>query len=125
MATQKNNKPFVKFALHILGFSLCTLPPAICTLMYFPLWKSVGYKHCLAGGCALILVLCFFPILRFVGRAIRSHSSYIAWLICFALFFSLSRIAEQMTVISMVGFVGNILGECCFGIAKRSCHERE
>lgn len=125
MIKLKNNAKFANIILHFLGFSLCIVPPLACTLSYFPLWKSVGYEHCLAGGSVLLVVLCFFPLLKFIGRAITSYSSYVAWLLCFVLFFALSRIAEQMTVISMVGFISNLLGALCFKIARRSRDERE
>ena len=110
---------FANLGLHLLGFSLCILPPLVCTLSYFPLWKGVGYGSCIAGGTALLLILCFFPLLKFIGRAIKSYGSYMVWLLCFLLFFALSKIAEQMVVISLMGFIGNLLGALCFGIAKR------
>ena len=110
---------FATFGLHFIGFSLCILPPMICTLSYFPLWKSMGYGSCIAGGSALLLILCFFPLLKFLTSAIRSYGSYMIWLLCFLLFFALSKIAEQMVVISLMGFIGNLLGSLCFGIAKK------
>ena len=125
MTNSKNNESFANIALHFLGFSLCIVPPLACTLSYFPLWKNAGYEHCIAGGSALLIVICFFPLLKFIGRVISSYSSYVAWLLCFILFFALSRIADQMTVISMVGFIGNLLGAICFKLARRSTNERE
>ena len=118
MKTSSKRSVLVNFILHITGFLLCVAPPFICTLTYFPLWKTAGYASCIAGGTALILVVCFIPIYRFICRTIKSYSSYIMWLCLFLLFFALSRIAEQMTVISLVGFVGNLLGEICFRLAR-------
>lgn len=110
---------FVILGLHLLGFTLCIIPPAICTLNYFPLWKTAGYEHCLAGGVALILAVCMIPLFKLFKRKLEGYSSFLIWLILFLLFFSLSRIADQMTVISFVGFVGNLLGAICFFIAGR------
>ncbi len=42
------------------------------------------------------------------------------WFLCFALFFSLSKIADEMTVISFVGFVSNLIGAGVFKLAGRS-----
>lgn len=110
---------FVSLGLHILGFLLCILPPAICTLSYFPLWRETGYESCIAGGVAILLILCALPIYKLIKRMLTSYSSYLLWLVLFLLFFALSRIADQMTVISLVGFIGNLLGAICFFIAKR------
>ena len=109
---------FISFILHIAGFALCILPPAICTLSYFPLWKASGFESCIAGGTALLLVLCAIPLWKMIKKALTSYSSYLIWLMLFLLFFALSRIATQMTVISLVGFIGNLLGAICFRIAK-------
>ena len=125
MNQARNKGKYVNLALHIIGFSLCIVPPLVCTLSYFPLWKNAGYSYCIAGGTALLLVLCFFPLLKFVGRAISSYGSYIVWLLCFVIFYSLSKIADQMTVISLIGFMGNLAGTVCFKIAKRRHDERE
>ncbi len=125
MIKTKNNRNFANLALHILGFCLCILPPMICTLSYFPLWKSAGYESCIAGGSALLLVLCFFPLVKFLTGAIKSYGSYLIWLLCFILFFALSKIAEQMTVISLIGFIGNLLGSLCFALARRRKNERQ
>ena len=119
MKNQQNNRSFVSFALHILGFLLCIVPPTICTLLYFPLWKVGGYTTCIAGGTALILALCIIPLYKMIKRGLMSFSSYMMWLILFLLFLALSKIADQMTVISFVGFIGNLLGAVCFHFARR------
>lgn len=118
MKSQKTSI-FVNLGLHILGFLLCIVPPAVCTLNYFPLWREVGYESCIAGGTALILALCIIPIYKLIRKGLDSFSSYMVWLLLFLLFFGMSRIAEQMTVISFVGFIGNLLGAVCFRFARR------
>ena len=119
MTKSTNNRTFARFCLHFAGLLLCIVPPAICTMMYFPLWKEAGVASCIAGGGALILVLCAVPLLKMIRRWLTSMSAYFMWLLMFLLFFALSRIADQMTVISFVGFVGNLLGALCFRLAKR------
>ena len=117
--TRSKTNVFVSFCLHILGFLLCILPPAICTLNYFPVWREVGYESCIAGGVALLLALCAIPLYKLVAERLKSFSSYLMWLVLFLLFFGMSRIADQMTVISFVGFVSNLMGAVCFYIAKK------
>ena len=119
MKTATKKWTFVNIILLILGFSLCVIPPAVCALSYFPLWKASGYASCIAGGAAVLLTVCFVPIYKLICGAMKSHSSYVMWLILFLIFFALSKIADQMTVISLVGFVSNLLGEVCLRIARR------
>lgn len=119
MNKKENSVIFANFALHILGILLCVVPPLVCTLMYFPLWKIVGYEHCIAGGTAFVLILCALPVFKIIRSHINSISSYVMWLICFVIFFFLSKIADEMVVISFVGFIGNFLGAICFKLAKR------
>ena len=119
MKTRTNNPSFVNFLLHIVGFSLCILPPAICALSYFPLWKSAGYASCIAGGAAVLLILCAVPLYKLLRKVLASFSAYMMWLLLFVLFFALSKIADEMTVISLVGFVGNLLGAICFRLSGR------
>lgn len=117
--TQKSKySPYVTFGLQILGFMLCILPPSACVLMYFPFWESRGIGHCLAGGGALVLIILLVPIFKALKKT-ESLSSYVVWLVLFLIFLALSRIAEQMTVISFVGFISNLLGAVCFSLAKR------
>lgn len=119
MKKRSKTNIFVSLGLHIIGFMLCIFPPAICTLAYFPIWKAVGYESCIAGGAALLLAICAIPLYKLLRKWLSSYSSYLIWLILFLLFFALSKIADQMTVISLVGFIGNLLGAVCFHIAKR------
>ena len=119
MKALTKKRSFVNLCLLIVGFILCVAPPTVCALSYFPLWKASGYTSCIAGGAAILLTVCFIPLYKLISHAVKSYSSYIMWLILFLIFFALSKIADQMTVISLVGFAGNLLGEVCFRIARR------
>ena len=105
----RNNRGFSKFCLHILGVLLCVLPPSICALCYFPLWRYESGKT-VVGAVALLLALSAMPLFKLIRRRLDSAASYVMWLLLFLLFFSLSKIAYEMTVISFYGFVGNLLG---------------
>jgi hypothetical protein len=119
MKNSANNSIIAKFALHFVGLSLCVVPAAVCTLMYFPLWKEDGYASCIAGGTALLLAICALPIFKLISQKLTSVSSYMIWLMVFLLFFAMSKIAEQMTVISFVGFVSNLVGGIFIAAARR------
>ncbi len=109
---------FVKYSLHILGILFCTLPPILCTLHYFPLWNVSGEKT-LAGGVLLLIIISLIPFYKDIKRRLSNIASYVLWLILFLLFFFLSKIAEEMTVISFFGFIGNLLGALCIRLGKR------
>lgn len=109
MKTQMNKSRYANIYLHILGYLLCIVPPLACTLTYFPIWKNAGgFK--LSALCAILIILAVFPIIKLAGRLLRSDATYIFWLILFICFSALSKIADEMTVISFVGFVSNCIG---------------
>ncbi len=116
MKRLKNSKS-AKFGLHIAGFILSIFPPVICTASYFPIWKSGG--EAISGMVLILLLISALPLYKFLKRALASPASYTIWLILFLLFFSLSKIADEMTVISFVGLVGNALGAVLFNLAKK------
>lgn len=106
--------------LRILGIALSTVPVFVSVISYFPLWREAGGGRLISGGALLLVILAWVPLFRFVKRLIASPSAYMMWLVIFLTFFMLSKIAEQMTVISFVGFVGNALGAVSFKLADVS-----
>lgn len=109
MKTTTNNGKRVNIYLHILGYAFCIVPPLVCTLTFFPIWESTsGFK--LNALCAIVIILAIFPIIKLLRRLLKSDASYIFWLILFICFFAMSRIADEMTVISFIGFISNSIG---------------
>ena len=97
---------------------ICIVPALIATLSYFPIWVNKG-GACVISGLALCLItISLIPFYKQIGGLLKSPSAYVIWLILFIIFFLLSRIAEEMTVISFVGFVGNMIGAIFFKIAR-------
>lgn len=114
-----------RLLLSLLGLISCTVPVTLSILFYFPLWIEAGGAETVSGAVLLLLVMAFVPIVKAVKKFLRSPSAYMMWLIAFLLFFALARIAEQMTVISFVGFVGNFVGAMLFRAAKPRERMRE
>ncbi len=112
-------RSFPALLVRALGLILCCVPSALCILFYFPLWRSEGAASLISGFTVLLLALSFLPFYKSVKRLLRSASIYTLWLIAFLLFFCLSRIADEMTVICFVGFIGNLLGALCFRWARQ------
>lgn len=109
MRLQDSKRKYANIYLHILGYLLCIVPPLVCTLTYFPIWESAsGFK--LNALCVIFVILAVFPLIRLIRRLLKSDATYILWFILFISFYALSRIADEMTVISFVGFTSNSLG---------------
>ncbi len=111
--------------LRILGMALCCVPVAVCILLYFPLWRNAGAGAFLSGFTVLLLSLSVLPFYKSIKRFLESAAVYTLWLVAFVLFFCLARIADEMTVISFVGFIGNLLGAFCFKLAERGVRSKE
>ena len=51
------------------------------------------------------------------------HSTHVMWLVLFILFFALSKIADQMIVISFIGFISNFISSFIFRAARGDRNE--
>ena len=120
----RKKSKFVNIILHIIALLIAIVPATACTLSYFPLWgESSGAR--INGAVALLLVIAFMPLCKLLYKTLRSPSVTMLWFILFLLFFLLSRIADEMTVISFIGFTSNLLSSVIFRIARRRGDENE
>lgn len=113
------NNPVKYAALRLVGILLCTLPPLICILCYFPVWTARGGERILPGITLVLCAAAALPLYKAIKRALRSPASYTLWLISFLTFLALSKIADEMVVISFVGFISNLMGAVIFKISKK------
>ena len=111
--------------LWLLGMLMCILPPAIAVISYFPVWVSRGGESVLSGFTVLLLAVCALPLWRAVKKVLSSPSIHTLWLIFFILFLLLSRVAEEMTVISLVGFLSSSLGAILIRLSEDQSKEEE
>ena len=114
-----------KIVLRALALLISVLPPALAALSYFPLWSSVGADTALSGFTAFLLLLAAVPIFRLIRRMLATPSAWMMWLIIFLLFLALSRVADEMVVVSFVGFVSNGLGAVLFKLAGRGAKNEQ
>ena len=119
MVKTRNNGGFAKFILHIAGLLVCALPPIICTLSYFPLWISGGGEQMISGGAALLIILAALPFYKFLRKKLESAASYIVWLFIFLFCFLMAKIIDQVTVISFVGLISNLIGAVLLKIGEK------
>ena len=79
----------------------------------------MGDIYVLSGTVVLLLCVCALPLLRLIKSLLRSPTAYVIWLIIFLAFCAISRVADEITVIAFVGFVGNLIATVFFAIANR------
>ena len=111
--------PIKAALLRFCGMLLCILPPVLAILFYFPIWIAEGGEGVIPGFTVLLISIAALPLYRLMKRALESAASWTLWLTAFVLFLLLSRIADEMTVISFTGFVGNALGAVLFKLSER------
>lgn len=104
--------------MRLIGILLSVIPPAAATLLYFPIWRERGAAGVVPGITALLLILAAVPLFRYIKERFKTPSAHVMWLILFVVFLALSRIAEEMTVISFVGFVSNFAASFFFRLGR-------
>ncbi|MBE6644637.1 MAG: hypothetical protein E7612_04565 [Ruminococcaceae bacterium] len=109
----------LRFLFTLIALAVSILPVSAVILTYFPIWAERGGATVLSGFSLLLMFMAAVPAVRFFKKIIASPSAPLIWFISFVLFFSLSRIAEDMTVISFVGFISNLVGAVFFKLADR------
>ena len=116
MTTQNN--PTRRLCFNALGLFFSVIPVAVATFSYFPLWLRREDASILSGLTLVLLILTLIPLFKYVKEAIRSASVPFMWFILFVIFFLLSKIASEITVISFVGFISNLVGSVFFRMAR-------
>ena len=114
-----------RLILKTAGLALCIVPPALATLFYFPVWISKGGEFVFSGLALILLIFALLPLWRAISKMLKSPAVYTLWLIAFIVFSSLSRIADEMTVISFVGFISNALGAILFRMSSGEAREND
>ena len=119
----KSHRKF--FLLNAAGISLCVLPVTASIILYFPIWAERGAPTLLSGFSLILLLMAVTPLIRLAKQALKSPAAYLMWFLAFIVFFMLSEIANDMTVICFVGFISNLLGAVFFKLAKRYGRKRD
>ena len=108
-----------------LGLGICIIPVVVAILSYFPLWLAREDASVLSGLAVLLITAALVPMYKYLGSILRSPSAPLMWFAVFIVFLFLSKIANEMTVISFVGFTTNLIGSLFFKFAKRYDKEEE
>lgn len=105
---------------YFLGTVFSIVPVSAAVLSYFPLWRNRGAQAVLSGFTLLLLVLSLVPLIRVVKSKLRSPAAHTLWFIVFVFFYAFSMIADELIVISFIGFISNLIAMVLFRLAKRA-----
>lgn len=115
----KQNNAIKRSVLRVIALTVCILPPAIATIAYFPVWVVREDTSVLSGMALLVLTIVLIPLMKYIKEKMESPSAPVIWMISFLLFFLLSKIATEMTIISLIGFISNLIGTLIFKLADK------
>ena len=116
---QAETNPTKRLLFNALGIAVSVLPVTVSIFSYFPIWIKRGNASVLSGISLLLICLAIVPIFKYLKEVIHSPSAPVMWLFSFIIFLLLSRIADEMTVISFIGFITNLVGAFFFKLARR------
>ena len=116
---ENKTNPTKKLLFNALGLAISIIPVTVSIFSYFPIWIAREDASILSGISLILMALAFVPMYKYFRSILRSPSAPVMWLISFILFLLLSRIAHEMTVISFVGLISNLIGSVFFRIAQK------
>ena len=105
------------FVLNIIGLTIAVVPTLLAVISYFPIWKERGAATMVSAISLCLILVAFIPLMRFMKSLLKSPSATTVWFILFILFCFLSKIANDMTIISFVGFISNLTASFFFSLA--------
>ena len=107
-----------RLLFNALGIFFSVIPVAVSIFSYFPLWIAREDASVLSGISLLLTLLALLPLARYLRSILRTASAPLMWLAVFIAFMLLSRIANEVAVISFVGFIGNLIGALFLKLAR-------
>ncbi len=113
------NRRFKQLLIRTFAVIFSVIPPSIATVLYFPIWRDRGSDTILSGFALLLLLISAVPLFKLVKRQLESPTAYGIWFAIFVLFFILSKIADEMCVISFTGFLGNVISAVLWKAGER------
>ena len=113
-----NNTPAKRLIFNSLGIIFSVIPVSVSIFSFFPRWVGREDASILSGISLILMLAALVPCFRYIKTAISSASAPVMWLVIFITFFLLSKIADEITVIAFVGFLGNLIGAVFFRLAR-------
>ena len=114
----------MRLLLRILGILLCTLPPTLSILAFFPFW--LAYRETAVSAVALLfLALSCVPLFLIFKSYLRTPAPWMIWLGIWGILFAFRPILPAMQTVALISFPTALLGALCFRIAKHLTPDTE
>lgn len=108
-----------KTSLTVIGAMLCIAPPAVATLMYFPLWVDKSATTTVSGLSMILILISIVPLFKLIKDHLKTPSAPILWAIVCVFAMMFRSIIDQVVVIAFVGTVSSIAGFFVFKARDR------
>ncbi len=84
--------------------------PLAATISQFPVWVDKSAAATMSGLFVCFALLSIVPFLKQIKMWLASPSAWSMWCVFTVIFLVLRNIIDQMTIIAVIGFVGNVIG---------------
>lgn len=92
--------------------------PVTATLTQFPLWIEKSSESTVSGLCLVLIGLSVLPFLKVLKEYFKSPSSWVVFGLIFVLLLLLRNIIDQILIVSLAGFVANLIGAVLYTIGN-------
>ena len=92
--------------------------PLAATLTQFPLWIEKSSESTVSGLCLVLIGLSVLPFLKVLKEYFKSPSSWVVFGLIFVLLLLLRNIIDQILIVSLAGFIANLIGAGLYAIGN-------
>lgn len=104
--------------IYYTGLVISILAPLVAAATQFPVWTENVDRGQIGGMFVFVALLCMIPLFNHLKIALKSPSSCLLWTIIFVCTWALSKIIQQLIIVSLVGTVANYVGALLCGIGN-------
>lgn len=104
--------------LKFIAVGIDVAVPLVATLTQFPLWIERSTESTMSGLCLVLIGLSVLPFLKVLKEYFKSPSSWVVFGIIFVLLLLLRNIIDQILIVSLAGFVANVIGAGIYAIGN-------
>lgn len=104
--------------IYYTGLVISILAPLVAAATQFPVWTENVDSGQIGGMFVFVVLLCMIPLFNHLKIALKSPSSCLLWTIIFVCTWALSKIIQQLIIVSLVGTVANYVGALLCGIGN-------